>query len=273
MMSGSQGSLAASVRELVREERRGLGPHPEAGELLDYHAGRLADDDRERLQDHLILCPACSDTVLDMANFPDLEPAVASRAVSDDQVAAEWRAMAERRQQKESSAAVVPFADRSAESRRGAREVEGTRPVRTLAAIFLAACLGLAFFNLSLRREIAELRSPRVNPLARSLFAADQLRQRQAATSPAVPSFSHGEELNLSLAYVDADPARTYQIELLDSESTRIWHSSGLQALPDRPFTIDFPANYLPTGEYLLRLYDHQTVDRELLSEYLFAIH
>lgn len=47
--------------------------HAEPRELVAYHAGQMADEDAERLRDHLALCSECSDLLLDLIHFDDLE--------------------------------------------------------------------------------------------------------------------------------------------------------------------------------------------------------
>ncbi len=63
------------LRAYAAERRRTLTEHPTPDELLDYHLGDGAPEQRELIQDHLALCPDCARALLDFAAFPDLVPA------------------------------------------------------------------------------------------------------------------------------------------------------------------------------------------------------
>lgn len=47
--------------------------HAEPQELVAYHAGEMAEEDAERLRDHLALCSECSELLLDLLHFDELE--------------------------------------------------------------------------------------------------------------------------------------------------------------------------------------------------------
>ena len=45
------------------------GEHPRPETLRAYQKGALPKVEQEKVQDHLVSCEACSDTVLDLATF------------------------------------------------------------------------------------------------------------------------------------------------------------------------------------------------------------
>lgn len=47
--------------------------HAEPRELVAYHAGQMAEADAESLRDHLALCSECSELLLDLIHFEELE--------------------------------------------------------------------------------------------------------------------------------------------------------------------------------------------------------
>ncbi|MEM7354477.1 MAG: hypothetical protein AAF657_26960 [Acidobacteriota bacterium] len=203
-----------------------------------------------------------------------MEPTDRSRAISDEDLATEWQAMQRRLEQHRPSDGVLPFpGDASDASAAGPRSAPASSLPQTLAALFLAACLALTWWILALRQEIDTLRSPRVNPAFRSLFATDHSGSRSGnATAEAPPGLPAGQELNLALVHVDAEPAKTYRVELENDEGVTIWQNDQLRAPAERPFRINFSADFLSPGRYLLKLYDPEAPERLVLNEYPFLV-
>jgi hypothetical protein len=89
------------LARLAQEERQRQGDHhPPAEQLTAYHAGELADDEAERLQDHLAVCRICTQALLDLPGFylegqtPVLSaPSEALGPPSPAQTEASWRAV------------------------------------------------------------------------------------------------------------------------------------------------------------------------------------
>jgi hypothetical protein len=85
--------LLPLLRAYAAERRRTLTEHPTPDELLDYHLGDVTPGQRERIQDHLALCPDCTRSVLDLAAFPDIVAAEGGDRLPD--TAAAWTRLRE----------------------------------------------------------------------------------------------------------------------------------------------------------------------------------
>ncbi|MBI4469452.1 MAG: zf-HC2 domain-containing protein [Acidobacteria bacterium] len=61
--------LKASLRTLAEQAIKESSGHPSPEELVDYHAGRLQPESEDRLQEHLSICPDCTQLLLDLPTF------------------------------------------------------------------------------------------------------------------------------------------------------------------------------------------------------------
>ena len=86
--------LLPLLRAYAAERRRTLTEHPTPDELVDYHLGDGTPEQRERLQDHLALCPDCARAVLDLAAFPAVAPAAGGEGSLDTTAA--WNRLRDR---------------------------------------------------------------------------------------------------------------------------------------------------------------------------------
>lgn len=83
--------LDAALRQLAESRRRSLTSHPAPEELAAYHAGELAPEAEPALLDHLAVCRDCSDLLLHLAGFADLEPPAGVAELTDEQVENDWQ--------------------------------------------------------------------------------------------------------------------------------------------------------------------------------------
>ncbi len=63
--------LTFALEELLRATGPLAAGHPEVEQLAAYHAGELAPDEEERIQDHLSVCRDCGDLVLELEALRD----------------------------------------------------------------------------------------------------------------------------------------------------------------------------------------------------------
>ena len=239
-MDDEQG-LNAGIRGLAAEARRALASHPSPDELLDYHAGDLSAAERERIQDHLALCPECARAVLDLAAFPGVEPAREEDRLATAEVDAEWRRF--------QRAAGVPAMPRRAPA------ASSPRLAYALAAVLLLAVVGLSLWIGRLRSEVGALSGPKVNVLVADLAPREQAVERSAAGEETVrvPPWTDRLLVILDLAEAPADPE--YRVEIAALGGREIWSRRGLRPSEDGNFTLEVPRRLLSPGRYVIRLY------------------
>lgn len=255
---GDEQGLKTGIRGLAAEARRGLEPHPSPGELLDYQAGDLAEEERERLQDHLALCPGCARTVLDLSAFPDVEPLREEDRLADSALASEWRRFQDR-----AGAAPAP--------RRPALFFP-PRLAWALAASLLLAVAGLSIRVGRLRDEVNTLSGPRVNVLVADLVPRDEAVERSPDGEEAIRVPEGAERLLLVLNLAEAPSYPGYRIEIAALGGTRIWSHEGLRPSADGNFTLEVPRRLLADGRYVIRLYGLKGNAATRVAEYAVRV-
>lgn len=250
-------SFEASVRALAAEGRRDLGPHPAPKDLLDYQAGEGSAAERDRIQEHLSWCPACTRTLLDLESFPDLEPFRPEGRLSDGEVAAEWRRFQERTRAAAVAERRTPLPFFRSPLRRA----------YALAAVLAVAVAGLALWTLRLRQEVGELSAPRADVYVADLVPLDAARERsEGEEAVQIPSWAGRVLLILSL---EADrPYPEYRLEILDSRGGAVWSRSGVQPRPDGNFTLEVPRRFLSGDACRVRLSGRQGAGWIAVAEY-----
>lgn len=97
-------SFEASRR--ARAKQRELEGHPAPGDLAAYHAGRLTEEKKRQVQNHLAVCEGCAvlyDTLIEFEQHPP-----ESAASGEDQSAAAWLRFRERLREEEAAEAPAP---------------------------------------------------------------------------------------------------------------------------------------------------------------------
>ena len=149
-MSNLRDELKEVFREAAAESSGRGSEHLELEELVAYHCGQRSAADEQRIQDHLVLCESCTEMLLDLAAFPDLE-CKESQELSTGELSARWALISKE----------LKF---PAEAPDTTRKKEGWRlwniPVLlpaympyAIAATLLVAAVGLFVWVAQLRRE------------------------------------------------------------------------------------------------------------------------
>lgn len=212
-----------------------LKTHPAPEELLDYHLCDLAAADRERIQDHLVLCEACSRTVLDLGSFPDVEPAREADRLTEFELAADWKRFRER-----------TFAQ-------PVRSAARPRLAWALAASLLIAALGLSVWGARLREQVRELSGPRADVFVADLVPlGSEVRGPEAGEVVRVPAWADRVLLILNLAGRPAYPE--YEVRVLGPGGSAVWSRRGLRPSADGTFALEVPAGLLEGGAHRIRL-------------------
>lgn len=264
-------TIDASVREHAAEKRRREGAHPKVEELAAYHDGELGEGAVERIRDHLALCAHCSNLVLDLAGFSELEPPSEAYRLSEDDVKARKAELLARLAEGERpSARLLEFAPRP-EAAKGV-ERPAAIPVwyHALAAALLAATVGLSFWAFGPRQQIsggpASPPGPRLNTVVETLFpVGDNLR---SSARPETVSASSNRDLVLLLTFVEDVNYADYRIEIYDGNGRLALASDGLERQPDGFFALTFPKELRGGGSYRLKVLGLGQGDPEALAEY-----
>lgn len=247
---------AAALAE-AEAARRGRQEHPDPDLLLSYHEGALPAADRERVQEHLAHCPSCARVVLDFQTFPEVKLMDPELALDERETGAAWQRLRQ----------ALPPAARPAPRRR----LRFATPQMgwALAAGLLVATVGLSFWVVQLRSELAR---PRLNlyladlvPPAASIERTEGSEQRLAVPPEA-------DHLLLLLNLADPRTYPEYEAEILGAGGGRVWRRRGLARSPDGHFTLELPRGFLPAGSYRLRLYGLAGGRREPVVDYDFGI-
>ena len=257
-------SLAAWV-----EERRASGQHSTVETLDAYRAGRLGPQQREGVREHLVLCRQCFDLLQDLEVFASARRS-ASRPpaeVADFETAAFWHALRPR---------LETVAEEPSASRRRPKEPAVWRLPAAVAASVLVTALGFSFWIAdreralaTSERQLAELQVPRPNTRIYDLYLDTSERSGESRPQPVeVPP---GSMLILT-PQSSQDPGEHsgYAVEILDSAGARAWTGRGFRADPeDGTFTLWLPPDFLPPGEYRVRLLGGDADPSELIEEYV----
>ncbi|MDX2000603.1 MAG: hypothetical protein SF066_23020 [Thermoanaerobaculia bacterium] len=221
-------------------------PHPGDDEIARYHRDELAPPDRERLADHFVACPECTERLLLRADFDATETA---EPLSEFELAAAWRA-------------VRP---RELEPARGSRW-----PLRTLAATFLVAALGLGIQARQLRQEIAAAQAPELNTPIVDLFATE--RRSSVPRPPAPPVSATSARLTLVLNPERRETFPSYELTVRDATGEVLYAASGLEKNAYGSFTVTLPRPLLRPPHLSLTLAGLRGSQRETLGEFTLEL-
>ncbi len=254
-------SLPPSLRDLIEQERRRLGPHPPVEDLVAYQAGELPAEQEERLRDHLALCSECAHLLLDLRDFPDISLPEGARPPSEAEVEAAWKALQPRLA--EPRPVPVPAFQTPApvQPSRPERRPAPSRWLAALAAAFFLSTVGLSFWVVSLRdREPLE-------PLA---LEARETERGEGDGGPTLRT-SKGHLLVLSPLEMAPEPQPPYEVSVSQTGAREVlWEAEARAVREGDSFVVELPAHSLSPGRYRLTL--QGGADRELLGEFFFRI-
>jgi hypothetical protein len=251
-MRSDKPDLDDAIRELAAEDRETLAEHPDPEALLAYHEGALAEDQADRVQEHLARCPDCAQAVLDFAAFPGLEPPGAEHRLSPAEVRSRWREL-ERR------------------LARPARPVwQRHHVLLPLAAAFFLAAVGLAVWAGSLRERVERLEGPRGD-----VFVVGALRPEGASLRggepPEVPDWAGRVVVYLPLPPGGSDhPA--YEVDAVSRAGRRVLAGLPVRPSPEGLVALDLPRELLGEGEVTFELFGLERGSRREVARYPLSV-
>lgn len=245
-------SLYDAIREMAAQDREALGEHPDPVTLLDYHEGKLPAAATERLQEHLALCPECSQTVLDFAEFPHLEPRTEAHRLTPADVERQRRALATRLE---------------TEARPSWQRHELLLP---LAAAFLLAAVGLGVWGARLQSRLAGLEGPRGDEYVLGALLPEGSGVRGGEPRK-IPSWARRVHVYLSLPPGEGElPA--YEVDAVSEDGHRLLSGFRVERSPEGIFVLVLPRDELAEGKYRFDLYGIEEGARRKLATYRVAI-
>lgn len=262
-------NLKAPAQALVAATRARSDLHPPPAELLSYHAGELSDDEQERILHHLASCSECARAVLDMANFPNVEPSDPKRRLQAAEVSRRWERFRGRLREEAS-----PPEPTVAPTRRPrawfASLFFSLRFAQSAAAALLVVTVGLSLTLFSQRRPVPESSRPRLNVhVAELIPEAEDGQRTEDGLAVRVPATA--DSVLLSLALLDPRSFPAYEVEIrerTEPESEVMWRSTGLARSREGVFTLEIPRGFLPAGRYRIAIRGLDAEVRELLATY-----
>lgn len=240
--------LLPLLRAYAAERRRALTEHPTPDELLDYHLGDVTPEQRERIQDHLALCPDCTRAVLDFADFPAIVPAEGGGRPPD--MAAAWTRLRER------TSTAVPAGRPPRASRSRAKALS------LIAASLLVASLG-GYLLGGLRPP------PEGEAFVMQLVEGDVERSGPVPEEIRVPD-GVTDRFVLSLLPDETEELTRFDVEILHFGKP-VWRRTGLHRDSAGQVSFYVPRD-LPSGVLLVRLFGVGEGEPALVMEQLVDI-
>lgn len=174
-MDQKRTDLRTALGELAAEESAGRGPHVGLKRLTAYHQDTLPAADRERVQEHLSLCPRCTGLLRELQSFAAAAAATGDAGPESLRQAA-WDSLARRLPEK--TPVVRPIATAA----------RGGTPRRFSPFVLAAAALLLAAVGFSLW-AVATVRQER----QRVTRLEQRLKERDASVAALERSFAEAE--------------------------------------------------------------------------------
>lgn len=269
-------NFATASRELAEAARRQPCPHPALDELTAYLEGRLVAGPLQRLRNHLAICPRCAATVLELARFHELETRDEPVEPAAPHVL-DWATLRARLEHEQLLSHPSPIPSPSAQVEIAASRYRRTPVIAWALAASVLLLLAQGFWVSSLYRQARQNAAPRINVEHYDLLPLGSELSRQAETARAERIALRGDAavlLVLNLAEHGAWP--DYRLELLhargrDAEPP-IWRAEHLEPGHYGTFNLELPGDFLPPGDYELRLYGAENDRSELLARYRLDI-
>lgn len=266
-MNDSEEALRQGVRQMAAEWRKTRGEHPSAETLLAYHDDELSEAEARDVREHLSLCRECAETVVDLANFPDVEPRDEAFRLSTEEKEVHWQELLGRIEER---GGFEEDLVRTKTSPTTGPPTTRWRPY-LMAAVLAVATLGLGWWIAQLQQAPLPGPAPEANlavielaPLGVSVLRGEDAHELPESISSLV----------VLLALPDLQPLEDAAVVVRKQgpEGEVVWRRSGLVRTPTGHFSVRLPREMLPPGTYHLTLTGTTEGDEELLAEYELEI-
>lgn len=247
MMSRTELAEALDGSPLIMSTE--LGDHLGSDRLVEYHRGKLDDDDAKATEDHLVACSRCRESLLDLDAMVRA-PHEGAAGIASLATETAWRDLQSRRgASTEAGELEIPAPST------GGFETVPAGGWRALAAALILACLGLGAWSLQQRSTIlqfAELGSSRPPVVL-------QERQRGDVT---VISFPDGDDDFKRIQLILPVPPQRdlaafegFEAEIRRTDGTVATRKPIPLRLHGSEFRIDGTRRSLPRGRFVVTVY------------------
>ena len=242
----SKPDLREAIRALATEARAEAGDHPSPDVLLRYARGALNEQESDRLQDHLAVCPECTRHLLDLRTFPAVEPIEPERQLSE----------LERERQKRHLDARI--------QRMRARTLGWVAAGGWAAAA--AAVAILVLLPQDGARHLVNVQSVPLNPVGTSTERSTEKPRRIARGDG---------DLLLTLNLGETTQGTDYSLSIADERGETRTLSEELRRHSNGTFTVLIPRDLLDDGRYKLeiRTIESSESSASLIATYDFVLY
>lgn len=283
-MATDKSDLREAVRRLAGSRRPQGHPAPE--KLAEYHARELPAEEIPELQDHLAECPECSQLLLDLESFEELEPPAGHRPVTDAQVRRDWKRLRRRLRSRDGHSRSARSGDRGSGDRRAGDGAAGDpgsdeepelpphrarfrRPGPLLAAAAVIVVAGTGIWAVGPHLWPSPSLTVNVPPVELHPVGTATTRGG-AATAPARDLFSTGAYLLLGGAPSATSDGYEVLIRNAATGAVRL-RSADLRPFAAGYFSLVIEPGVLPAGDYRIEVRSIGS-DPEFSQEYELTV-
>lgn len=263
--SDADGAIEAAARAWAAEEEGSVTEHPDPGALVDYQEGRLDPGGAQRVQRHLVVCPACREELLELGAFDREVPEDSTLRPSEEATERSWQRFQAAR------AALRPAPGGASNTPSAVQSHPRTWPrARWLlaASVFLALGAG-ALLGAILSNRIAPGRMESAgSPFVFDLDPTGTSVVRDATGLPEIAVPPGMDPLVPRLNLGDLTEHEGYLVEVYDDRDRLILRREGLVRHRSGSVTFLVPRAQWPAGEYRLLLIALDSGRRQELASY-----
>lgn len=240
-MNAHDPDIATSIKALAAAARRQAGSQPTADEINAYFDQTLSAAERKALQNRLALHPESTRALLDMAAFPELEPAPPDLEIPS----LDWPSM-------RAGLKAIDAPEAASSPSTASRFLAWG----LAASILLSA--GLAAWAYSLHARLQAFSRPRVAVAHSELVPLHHIERRSTIDHQTVEVPRGAGEVLLILTLGDRGTFSDYALTIADRPAPGtgiIWRGAGLTPSYYGTFDLQLPRGFLAAGTYWLRLF------------------
>ncbi|HYE75758.1 MAG TPA: hypothetical protein VEF04_20615, partial [Blastocatellia bacterium] len=166
--------------------------HPTPDELMNYHSKALASADASQIEEHLLVCRECSELLLDLVKFPELDANIA-HTISNSELNTAWektRGQLGFTADRAKHSNVIEFSQR----RHAAATSKRAWLPYAAAALLLLALLPLGVWIVELQRKNRDLAARLEQSSRQNTELNDQLAQRSREVESARQALTQAEQ-------------------------------------------------------------------------------